>query len=151
MPRGNPQNLTPWKKGQSGNPKGRPTKAVEDRFLNMLALKMDEATMEKFVDKMIHKAVDLGEYRSMELLAAYLGGKPVQRTITVDESPLNDALAQLVTQKREANEAREMELMNEHRKVVALEALARRESTTYTVIDATPAATGDIGAEKPVT
>lgn len=80
-----PSNL--WKPGQSGNPAGRPKRKTEERAFEKLSLKMTDDKIEQVFDRLIDDAM-AGKYRSMELLLAYLMGKPVQRVETSSDNPM---------------------------------------------------------------
>jgi len=78
---GNIENLKPFKKGQSGNPKGRPRKLPELRTLLADVLgeeKNGKTAAEKIIDKLRQKA-EAGDIRAAELLLKYSYGQPVQR------------------------------------------------------------------------
>jgi hypothetical protein len=66
-----------WKKGHSGNPKGRPRKSVEEKYLSALrdAVTMDDLQKMFAVGLSRAKAGDLGWAK---LIAEYLIGKPTQ-------------------------------------------------------------------------
>lgn len=51
-PKGNPQNLKPWKPGESGNPEGRPPK--EESLTEVLRSKIDK-------DEIADKLIELGK------------------------------------------------------------------------------------------
>jgi len=97
-------NLIPFKKGQSGNPKGRPKKwvstltdsgykigEVRDCILAMMAMNMEElqdafenanaTALEKTVAGAIRKSITKGSLYSMETLMDRVFGKPKE---TVD-------------------------------------------------------------------
>lgn len=67
-----------WKKGHSGNPKGRPKRTIEERYLREIARIVRKSDWEKIILTGISraKAGDLGWAR---FLAEYLIGKPVQK------------------------------------------------------------------------
>lgn len=100
----NEDNLIPFKKGQSGNPKGRPKKwvstltdsgykmsEVRDCILAMMAMNMEElkdafenpnaTALEKTVAGAIRKSITKGSLYSMETLMDRVFGKPKE---TVD-------------------------------------------------------------------
>ena len=72
---GKTENLKPWRKGQSGNPSGRPKKALE------LQARCIKAVDEHVVGKWISEVESRGEdwVECSKLLAAYGYGKPSQR------------------------------------------------------------------------
>lgn len=73
--------------GSTGNPKGRPKKKTEDRLFDMLADKMDDVRLSNVLDALIDGA-EKGEYRKLELLMAYLAGKPLQRVEHSGDNPI---------------------------------------------------------------
>lgn len=84
MGRGNPQNLTKyqWKKGQSGNPKGRPKKLPDLKELLISVLgdtKEGKTAMEAVLLSIRAKALK-GDTRAAELLLDRAYGKPKQET-----------------------------------------------------------------------
>ena len=99
-------NLIPYKKGQSGNPKGRPKKwvstltdsgykmsEVRDCILAMMAMNMEElkdafdnpnaTALEKTVAGAIRRSISRGSLYSMETLMDRVFGKPKE---TVDSA-----------------------------------------------------------------
>jgi hypothetical protein len=84
MGRGNPQNLSKyqWKKGQSGNPKGRPKKLpdLKELLINVLGdTKEGKTAMEAVLMSIRAKALK-GDTRAAELLLDRAYGKPKQET-----------------------------------------------------------------------
>jgi len=102
-------NLIPFKKGQSGNPKGRPKKwvstltesgykmsEVRDCILVMMAMNMDElkdafenknaTALEKTVAGAIRKSIQKGSLYSMETLMDRVFGKPKETVDTKIET-----------------------------------------------------------------
>jgi hypothetical protein len=84
MGRGNPQNLSKyqWKKGQSGNPKGRPKKLPDLKELLISVLgdtKEGKTAMEAVLLSIRAKALK-GDTRAAELLLDRAYGKPKQET-----------------------------------------------------------------------
>lgn len=67
-----------FKKGHSGNPRGRPKRTTDERYIRALARTVRIKDWEKIVTTGIAraKAGDLGWAR---FLAEYLMGKPIQR------------------------------------------------------------------------
>ena len=81
----NPQNLKPWKKGQSGNPKGQPPrKRIEQMFQDFLydvARSKDgqeRERLEVLLARMFSDGAN-GNIRATETLLAYGFGKPTQK------------------------------------------------------------------------
>lgn len=79
-PKGNPQNLTPWKPGESGNPNGRPKKgqAVTD----ILRETVDKQSL---VEKLLELAQE-GDLAALKYCIDRLDGKPVE---TVNQTVRN--------------------------------------------------------------
>jgi hypothetical protein len=63
----------PFKKGQSGNPKGRPTKAKEQKLVEKLG------PLEETAHEQLKFAVQNGERWAIEMYFGYMYGKPTQR------------------------------------------------------------------------
>lgn len=99
--RGAPENLTPWPKGVSGNPNGRPKKwtstltaqgyklsEINDCIQNMLAMNLaelkdvwddQEATiLEKTVANALRRGIEKGSLYSLETLLSRVYGQPRQ-------------------------------------------------------------------------
>lgn len=75
--------------GSTGNPKGRPKKKTEDRVFDMLSEKMDDERLSNVLEALIDGA-EKGEYRKLELLMAYLAGKPLQRVEHTGDNPISE-------------------------------------------------------------
>lgn len=71
---GRKENLKSWKKGQSGNPHGRPRKVPA---LDTLLSNIPEADWQKVIDKIKNKA-KTGNMRAAEVLLDRAYGKPKQ-------------------------------------------------------------------------
>jgi hypothetical protein len=89
-PRGNPQNLRKWKKGQSGNPKGRPKLPdISEALAKILADEKDGySALEATLMALRAKAVK-GDIRAAEALLDRAFGKPRQ---SVDHTTGGDKL-----------------------------------------------------------
>ena len=77
---GTPQNLIPFKKGQSGNPKGRPKKLPQlDKLLDqVLGVENNEKSeAEKILRSLLTRAKK-GDVRAAEILLDRAYGKPKQ-------------------------------------------------------------------------
>jgi len=122
----NEQNLKPaWKKGESGNPNGRPRKFVTtlksmgyknsevvDSIQSMLAMTMDElkdiyqntesTALEKMVDGAIKKSIEKGDLLSMETLLSRVFGKPKESVKIDSPVPENSPLRQLTVEELKA-------------------------------------------------
>jgi len=113
MGRGNPQNLSKyqWKKGQSGNPKGRPKKLpdLKEVLINVLAeTKEGRSALEAVLMTMRAKALK-GDTRAAELLLDRAYGKAKQE---------NDVLAtftQVIMPLPPAEEVIEIQQGTQHR------------------------------------
>ena len=100
--RGNVQNLTPWKAGQSGNPKGRPKgkrnlstllrEALEKLAVNpktgaKIIVDGQEMTyQELLIQQVLVKGIVKGNDKTIELIFDRLEGKPRQKIDFNDES-----------------------------------------------------------------
>ena len=103
MPKGNPNPANQWKKGQSGNPSGRPKKLFDARFeLSAQLLEIEQDDPEKrtkgqvMISRLIDSATKHGSIRAANEILDRLLGKPPQailtaevRAETVDEAILN--------------------------------------------------------------
>lgn len=66
--------------GTTGNPAGRPRRAVEERMLRELGAKLDRnGTLPTILDKVIDEAKN-GKEWAVRFVFEYMVGKPVQRT-----------------------------------------------------------------------
>lgn len=84
MPRGNPQNLQKhqWKKGQSGNPKGRPKNMpdLKEALMTVLGqIQNDTNALEAMLTVLRSKALK-GDTKAAEILLDRAYGKPKQET-----------------------------------------------------------------------
>lgn len=80
-----------WQPGQSGNPKGRPPKAISERALSALESVTDDATMLELCNVLISNALE-GKFRYVELTFGYLLGKPVARVERVGGNAIEEAM-----------------------------------------------------------
>lgn len=79
-PKGNPQNLKPFKKGQSGNPKGAPKKLphLDELLKDILGDEKNNITlMQGIIMKLASKAL-AGDLNATKILLEYAYGKPHQ-------------------------------------------------------------------------
>lgn len=90
----NPQNLKPWPKGVSGNPKGQPPrKRIEDMFQDFLyevARSKDgqeRQRLEVLLARLFSDGAQ-GSVKSIETLLAYGFGKPIQKTDNTNRTTL---------------------------------------------------------------
>lgn len=70
-------NLTPWKPGQSGNPRGRPKKRLIDEALEDL-LANNDAEAARDVAAALLKRARNGDLRAIQLIAERTQGKPMR-------------------------------------------------------------------------
>ncbi len=115
----NNDNLKPaWKKGESGNPNGRPRKFVStlksmgyknsevaDSIQSMLAMTLDElkevyqnplsTVLEKTVAGAIKKSIEKGDLNSIEVLLSRVFGKPKESVKIDSPVPENSPIRQL--------------------------------------------------------
>lgn len=109
----NPQNLTPWQPGQSGNPDGRPpkgysiTEMMRERMYD-IDIKTGKTYRELLVNKLFKLAIRKGDITAIKLIIQYLDGLPLQRTdVTSSGKPVyqlsNETLAMLDRQYSEEN------------------------------------------------
>lgn len=95
----NPQNLKPYKKGQSGNPKGRPKKIPElDKLLaEVLGEKKDGIEAAQAILMALRAKATKGDVRAAEVLLDRAYGKPKQQTdITTNGESLNKEDAKII-------------------------------------------------------
>lgn len=85
---GNPQNLTPFKPGQSGNLKGRPKKLPElDKLLaDVLGGDTEDTPAKRILEALIKKA-EKGDTRAAEILLDRGYGKAKQ-SIFIEANPI---------------------------------------------------------------
>jgi hypothetical protein len=78
---GNPQYLKPFKKGQSGNPKGRPPKlpALDKLLDKVLGDEKDGVTAAETILAALRKRAAGGDVRAAEVLLDRAYGKPLQK------------------------------------------------------------------------
>jgi len=69
----------PWVKGQSGNPKGRPPKKREERFLEITLSTVTYKDWKEVVKKAIEKA-KRGDPTARKWLSDYIIGPPTQKS-----------------------------------------------------------------------
>jgi uncharacterized protein DUF5681 len=78
--KGRPENLKPWKPGESGNPGGRPrTKLFRKALLDLLADTEDESNPSERLRKIAAKLLDAaekGDVRAAEFLRDSTDGRP---------------------------------------------------------------------------
>jgi len=68
----------PFVKGQVANPKGRPKKAVEERYLKSLFSVLSQSDWKEIVEKAVWQA-KRGDSQARKWLSDYALGTPVQR------------------------------------------------------------------------
>ena len=66
---------TSWKPGQSGNPKGRPSKEVEREYLDIMITACTPERWAKIVERAIHDA-EKGDKFARDWVSAHLIGEP---------------------------------------------------------------------------
>lgn len=71
--RGNPENLKPWKPGQSGNPNGRPPKG--EALTDILREKVDK---DAIAEKLIQMAMEKGDIVALRYIYDRIDGKPIE-------------------------------------------------------------------------
>jgi hypothetical protein len=89
---GTPENLKPFKKGQSGNPNGRPKKLPQlDKLLaDVLGEEKDGITAAEAILKKLRQMAAQGNLRAAEILLDRGYGKPrqaVDNTVTITDFP----------------------------------------------------------------
>ncbi len=77
---GNPQNLKPFKKGQSGNPKGRPKKLpkLDELLAEVLGTESKGKTIAENILRSLQKQAMKGNVKAAELLLDRAYGKAKQ-------------------------------------------------------------------------
>ncbi len=71
------ENLKPFRKGQSGNPGGRPKKRLIDEALEELLLTEDSKVAEAIARVLVEKA-KRGDLKAIQLVAERVQGRPKQ-------------------------------------------------------------------------
>lgn len=89
MGKPNPDKIAPykWKKGQSGNPNGRPKKlpAMKELMNLILGEEKDGKTAAEQILKIIRAQAAKGNIKAAEFLFHYAYGKPTQKVENVGE------------------------------------------------------------------
>lgn len=110
---GNPKNIEPhkWKKGESGNPNGRPRKFVttlrengyklseiNDTIQSMMSMTIDElkeaydnptaTILEKTIANAMKKSLEKGSLYSMETLLTRVYGKPKEQVDLISDNKI---------------------------------------------------------------
>lgn len=99
----NTRGLIPFKKGQSGNPKGRPkgtvsiTDAIRAKLLSLYPekdpklFKEKKRYVDKIIDAILSNALDLKDVKTLNQIWAYMDGQPKAiMDIDVDKESLNE-------------------------------------------------------------
>ena len=88
-----PSEDTQWKKGQSGNPKGRPKGSLS--LTAILKEKLEKipkgeklAYKDLFIEKLLDKALVDGDFQSLKIIMNYVDGMPLQKIGGDKENPL---------------------------------------------------------------
>ena len=95
-PRGNPENLTPFKPGQSGNPGGRPKKVSRSQLLAVMHETVTADDFQAIVNRAIEQAKN-GNRFAREYLSLYMLGRP--RPMDDDDGDSVQMLIQLLQPK----------------------------------------------------
>lgn len=76
---------TSWKKGQSGNPKGRPSKgySIAERMREMFTEKPHVKDL--IIQSMVNAVLEKGDVQAAKYLSSYLDGLPKQFEETPDD------------------------------------------------------------------
>lgn len=67
-----------FKPGQTGNPKGRPKKSVEEKYSKAVYAAIKPEDLKEIIT-MISKAAKRGDVQAAKLLLSYVVGMPVQK------------------------------------------------------------------------
>lgn len=68
---------TTWKKGQSGNPKGRPSREIEREYLDIMVSKCTPERWAKICERAVHDA-EKGDKYARDWLGAHMVGEPAK-------------------------------------------------------------------------
>lgn len=105
---GRPENLKPWKPGQSGNPGGRPRKnPLTDELVHLLEQTAPNAQGKSWalvIAEALLKRARSGDVRAFTVLANRIEGKPHQ-SVALDVNA-NPSLAELIAAGRRRVEER---------------------------------------------
>jgi len=81
-----------FKKGQSGNPKGRPPRKTEQAYLNAMIGKVSIAAWQRIVIRAVEDA-ERGDAKARQWLTDYVVGKPTQYTdVTTNGESVNQRI-----------------------------------------------------------
>lgn len=94
-PKDNPK---PFKKGQSGNPKGRPKKlpALKEMMERVMTEERDGITAIEAVFMQLRAKASKGDMRAIQILLEYAYGKPKQVISNDPDNPFTGGQVQLV-------------------------------------------------------